>query len=89
MKKHYQEKVRMSEIKLALAKVGYEAALRGFAEDLSKASVDVVDLIIGQINELKEAYNELREDVRYYQQQYEKEVEKELLRLEEEDNATD
>lgn len=88
MKEYYREQVQKCEIKVALAKIGYEAKIREYAKDLAKANVDVIDVVIDQINEARAAYKEIREELIDYQQRYQKELDKDTPAETEADNGS-
>lgn len=77
MKNYYLEQVHKCEAKVELAKIGYATKLCELATDLASADVMVCDLIIDQINDARMAFNDLREELKGYQQRYQKELEKE------------
>lgn len=88
MKEYYREQVQKCEAKVALAKIGYEAKIREYANDLAKANVDMIEVVIDQINDARAAYKDLREELIDYQQRYQKELDKEIPAETEADNGS-
>lgn len=78
MKEYYLERIAVIEKQIAFARVGYMQNINRLADKLKSASEEEADKIIGELVAGKNAYNDMKESLEYNQNDYRKEVEKEI-----------
>lgn len=78
MKGYYLERIAVIEKQIAFARVGYMQNINHLADKLKSASEEETDKIIDELVAGKNAYNDMKESLEYNQNDYRKEVEKEI-----------
>lgn len=78
MKGYYLERIAVIEKQIAFARVGYMQNINRLADKLKSASEEETDKIIDELVAGKNAYNDMKESLKYNQNDYRKEVEKEI-----------
>ncbi len=78
MKGYYLERIAVIEKQIAFARVGYMQNINRLADKLKSASEEETDKIIDELVAGKNAYNDMKESLEYNQNDYRKEVEKEI-----------
>lgn len=78
MKGYYLERIAVLEKQIAFARVGYMQNINRLEDKLKSASEEETDKIIDELVAGKNAYNDMKESLEYNQNNYRKEVEKEI-----------
>ncbi len=78
MKEYYLEQINVCERQIALAKVGYMQRVSCLADELKNAkSIETIHGIIKELVLEEDALNSLKASLKYNQEAYREEVEKE------------
>lgn len=78
MKEYYLERIAIVEKQITFARVGYMQNVNRLADKLKNASEEETDKIIDELVAGKDAYNDMKKSLEYNQDDYRKEVEKEI-----------
>lgn len=76
MLEYYKKELEIAEMKVTLAKDGYEKKINDLSAALKGASIEKAEQLIDEIKVAKKAVSELEADSVYAKERYQKEFEK-------------